>query len=183
VLDRATAQAGRAQAQSPAIAHDEQPREPQLHQKTVFVARPGAIANLVHQPGWENALGEAIRVQAQETARLAEAIGTAQRVDSAAARAADLLLQGFERSLSEAERKQITFYFSLGTQNHDLRGLMLDGETSVIVSGFQASSGLVDLFYLMARTTWIQSDSEIDRLVPKPRGLVARFARFLRSVM
>jgi hypothetical protein len=183
VLDRATAQAGRTQAQSPAIAHDEQPREPQLHQKTVFIARPGAIANLVHQPGWENTLGEAIRLQAQETARLAEAIGTAQRVDSATARAADLLLQGFERSLSEAERKQITFYFSLGTQNHDLRGLMLDGETSVIVSGFQASSGLVDLFYLMARTTWIQSDSEIDRLVPAPRGLLARFARFLQSVM
>jgi hypothetical protein len=183
VLDQATAQAGRAQAQSPAIAHDEQPREPQLHQKTVFIARPGALATLVQQPGWENTLGQAIRVQAQETARLAEAIGTSQRVDSAAARATDLLLQGFERSLSQAERKQITFYFSLGTQNHDPRGLMLDGEASVIVSGFQASSGLVDLFYLMARTTWIQRDAEIDRLVPAPRGLYARLAHFIRFAM
>ena len=33
------------------------------------------------QPGWENALGQAIRVQSQETARLAEAIGTAAHID------------------------------------------------------------------------------------------------------
>lgn len=183
VLDRATEQAGRAQAQAPAIAHDEAPRDPQLHQKTVFIARPGAIAALVHQPGWENALGQAIRVQSQESVRLAEAIGATPRIDSAAARAADLLLQGFERSLSEAERKQITFYFSLGTQNHDPRGLMLDGETSMIVSGFQASSGLVDLFYLMARTMWIENDTEIDRLVPAPPGLAARLAHLIRFAM
>ena len=183
VLDQATSRAGRAQAASPAIAHDEQPREPQLHQKTVFIARPGAIAALVHQPGWENTLGEAIRIQSQETTKLAEAIGTVQRVDSAAAREADLLLQGYERSLTPAERKQISFYFSLGTQNHDWRGLMLDGEASLIVSGFQASSGLVDLFYLMARTTWIEGDSEIDRLVPAPRGLFARLAHLIRFAM
>lgn len=183
VLDRATAEAGRAQAQGPAIAHDEEPREPQLHQKTVFIARPGALAALVHQPGWENPLGNAIRVQSEETTRLAEAIGTAQRVDSAAARTGDLLLQGFERSLSPAERKQITFYFSLGTQNHDPRGLMLDGEASLIVSGFQASAGLVDLFYLMARTTWIERDADIDRLVPAPRGLAARIAHLIRFTM
>jgi hypothetical protein len=183
VLDRATAQAGRAQAEEPSIAQDEKPREPQLHQKTVFIARPGAIAALVHQPGWEDALGQAIRVQSQETTKLAETNGTAQRVDGAAPRATDSLLQRFERSLSEAERKQISFYFSLGTQNHDPRGLMLDGEASVIVSGFQASAGLVDLFYLMARTTWIERDSDIDRLVPAPRGLLARVAHLIRFAM
>jgi len=183
VLDRATQQAGRAQARAPAIARDETPREPQLHQKTVFIARPGAIAALVHQPGWENILGRSIRAQSQESTRLAEAIGTAERVDTAAARAADLLLEGYERSLSESERKQISFYFSLGTQNHDPRGLMLDGEATVIASGFQASAGLVDLFYLMARTTWIDRDSEIDRLVPAPRSMLARLAHLIRFVM
>src|SRR5205814_8127969 len=144
---------------------------------------PGAIAALVHQRGWENALGQAIRVQSQETARLAEAIGATPRIDTAPARVAELLLQRFERALSEAERKQITYYFSLGTQNHDPRGLMLDAETSMIVSGFQASSGLVDLFYLMARTTWIERDAEIDRLVPARRGLAARLAGLIRFAM
>jgi phosphatidylserine/phosphatidylglycerophosphate/cardiolipin synthase-like enzyme len=183
VLDRATAQAGQAQAEAPAIAHDEKPREPQLHQKTVFIARPGAIAALVQQPGWEDALGQAIRAQSRETTRLAEGNGSVQRADGAPPRVADSLLQRYERSLSEAERKQISFYFSLGTQNHDPRGLMLDGEATVIVSGFQASAGLVDLFYLMARTTWIEREADIDRLVPAPHGLLARMAHLLRFAM
>jgi hypothetical protein len=53
----------------------------------------------------------------------------------------------------------------------------------VIVSGFAASSGLVDLFYLMSRTTWISSNADIDRLMPPPRGLLARLAHLIRYAM
>jgi hypothetical protein len=60
---------------------------------------------------------------------------------------------------------------------------MLDGEATVIVSGFQASAGLVDLFYLMARTTWIEREADIDRLVPAPRGLLTRVAQLIRFAM
>jgi hypothetical protein len=184
VLDHATAQAGRSDGGATTIAQDEKPREPQLHQKTQLIARPGAIAALVRQPGWADILAQAMRVQSRETARLAEAIGAVPPgADSAAVRAADALLQGYERSLSEAERKRITFYFSLGSQNHDWRGIMLDGEVSVIVSGFQGSAGLVDLFYLMARSTWIETDADIDRLVPPPHGLLARLAHLIRFTM
>jgi len=154
VLDRATAQASQADSSATRLAQDEVPRAPQLHQKTQLIARPGAIAALVRQPGWENVLAQSMHDQARQTVRLADAIGAPlPPVDTAAARAADALLQGYERSLGEADRKRLSFYFSLGSQNHDPRGLMLDGEASVIVSGFDASAGLVDLFYLMARTT------------------------------
>src|SRR5262249_4529351 len=57
------------------LAHDPKPREPQLHQKSQLIARPGAIANLVKQPGWDVALAQAIRVQAQQTAQFAEQLG------------------------------------------------------------------------------------------------------------
>src|SRR5205807_10527808 len=113
VLERATAQADQTAAAAAAIARDEKPREPQLHQKTQLIARPGAIAALVRQPGWEDILAETMRAQARETAKLADAIGVAQpAADSAAVRAADALLQGYERSMSEADRKRISFYIS-----------------------------------------------------------------------
>jgi hypothetical protein len=35
----------------------------------------------------------------------------------------------------------------------------------------------------MARTTWIERDSDIDRLVPAPRGLLARVAHLIRFAM
>jgi phosphatidylserine/phosphatidylglycerophosphate/cardiolipin synthase-like enzyme len=183
-LDRASTQTTPATDDEAALARDEAPREPQLHQKTTLVARPGAIAALVRQPGWESVLAGTMRAQARETARLADALSTAQPpADTSAVRAADALLQGYEHSLSDADRRRLSFYFAVGSQNHDPRGLMLDGEASVVVSGFDASVGLVDLFYLMARSTWIERDAEVDRLVPRPSGLMERVAHLIRFVM
>jgi hypothetical protein len=184
ILDRATTAASEVDASRPPLAVDDKPRAPQLHQKTQFIARPGAIAALVGQPGWEVALARALRMQAEETVRLSDAIGSeSPPADGAMVRTTDMLLEGYERSLSKDERKRISFFLTLGSLNHDPRGLMLDGEATVIVSGFQASAGLVDLFYLMARTTWVEKDSEIDRLVPPFDGLLSRLARLMRDIM
>jgi phosphatidylserine/phosphatidylglycerophosphate/cardiolipin synthase-like enzyme len=182
-LDRATAQEANAERAS-ILARDETPREPQLHQKTVLIARPGAIATLVREPGWAGVLAQTLRDQARETVRLADAISAKTPApDTAAARAAGELLQSYERSLSDADRKRLSFYFLAGSQNHDDRGLALDAETSLIVSGFDASVGLVDLFYLMARSTWIDSDAQIDRFVPAPPSLMAWLGKLLRLAM
>ena len=77
----------------------------------------------------------------------------------------------------------MSFYFSLGSQNQDPRGIMQDGEASVIVSGLHAATGLVDLYYIMARSTWIQERAQLEELLPRPRGLKARIARIIRLVL
>ena len=184
VLSRATARSATADNAATSKAQDEVPRPPQLHQKTQLIARPGAISALLRQPGWEAILAQTMRDQSQQTTRLADALGSpTPPADTAAVRAADARLQGYERSLSEADRKRLSFYFSLGSQNQDPRGIMQDGELSVIVSGFDASVGLVDLFYLMARTTWIDREVDIDRLVPAPSRFMARLAQLVRFAM
>jgi hypothetical protein len=166
------------------IAHDERPRWPMLHQKTQLIARPGAIAALVRQPGWDETIARAMQVQSQQTARFADQLGwTTPDVDSAATLASDALIRGYERSLSPADRKAVSFYFSIGSQNQDPRGLMLDGEASVIVSGLHAAAGLVDLYYLMARSTWVQDKAELDRLVPAPGGITRMIARMIRNTL
>lgn len=90
------------------------------------------------------------------------------------------MLRGFESALSEAERKSVSFYFSLGTQNQDPRGLMLDGEATILVSGFHAAEGVVDLYHLMARSTWVESAAEIDRLLPQPGRITRMLSRWFR---
>src|SRR6185369_14008404 len=105
------------------IAKDEKPREPQLHQKTQLIARPGALAALVRQPGWDDVLAQVMRTQSGQTTKLADQLGyTAPDVDSSATRGNDALLRGFEQGRSDADRKAVSFYFSLGTQNQDPRG-------------------------------------------------------------
>jgi hypothetical protein len=184
VLNSANSAAGRTDAAATAIASNVNAAIPLLHQKTQFIARPGAIAALVRQPGWDRILAQAIRVQSRATGKLAADVENDHaEPDSAAAQAADSLLQRYQRSIPAAERDRMSFYFAAGSQNHDPRGLMLDGEASVIVSGFPASAGLVDLFYLMSRTTWVRSEADIDRLLPQPRGLLAKLAHFIRFAM
>lgn len=181
VLNRATAKTETDGKEAASIAHDERPRAPQLHQKTQLIARPGAIAALVRQPGWDDLLAHAMAVQSQQTAKFADQLGwTTPDVDSAATSSADAMLRGYEQALTDAERKAVSFYFSLGSQNMDPRGIMQDGEASLVVSGVHAATGLVDLYYIMARSTWIEQSAELDKLLPPPRGLMAKIAKLIR---
>jgi hypothetical protein len=184
VLDDASMQTADHGSNGNALARDEKWREPQLHQKTQLFAQPGAIAALVRQPGWADVLARGMRAQAEQTARFAEQLEwTTPDVETEAMQRTDALLRTYEASRSPAERRRVSFYFSLGTQNQDTRGIMIDGEASVIVSGYHAAAGLVDLFYLMARTTWITTPAEIDRHLPPPGGLVRRLAHAVRAIL
>ncbi len=162
------------------MAHDLRPRPQQLHQKTQLLARPGAIAAFVRQPGWEDVLARAMASQSEQTARLAEQLGDeTPNLETAAARSTDALFLGYQRGVPEAERKRVSFYYLLGTQNQDPRGLMLDGEATLVVSGIPAAGGLVDLYYLMARSTWITTPEELNRLLPPPSSLMRRLAKLV----
>jgi hypothetical protein len=166
------------------ITRDEKPRPPQPHRKTQVIARAGAIAALLRQPGWDEILADAMRVQARQTATFAEQLGAARpAVDTAATRRADEMMRSYEASIPEAERKQVSFYFAEGSHNMDDRGLMSDGEATLIVSGPQASAGLADLFYMMARTTWLDRAADLEPLLPRPSSLMSKFAYWIRAAL
>jgi len=166
------------------LAKDEKPHPPQPHRKTQVIARSSAIAALLRQPGWDDILADAMRVQSQQTASFAQQLGAPQpAVDTAATRRADQMMRGYEESIPEAERRRVSFYFAEGSHNMDDRGLVSDGEATLIVSGPQASAGLVDLFYMMARTTWIDRPAELGELLPRRASIIHRFADWIRAVL
>jgi len=184
VLERAATQTEADGRDATALAEDERPRPPQLHQKTQLIARPGAIAALVRQPGWEDVIARAMRVQSGQTARFAEQLGwMTPDVEVEATRSADALLRGYEQALTEADRRRVSFYFTVGMQNQDPRAMLLDGEATVVVSGFHAATGLVDLYFVMARSTWIDTRAELDQLLPPRRRLIRRVARLVRLAL
>jgi hypothetical protein len=184
VLERAATETESDGRDATALAKDERPRPPQLHQKTQLIARPGAIAALVRQPGWDDLIARAMRVQSQQSARLAEQLGyVTPELETEATRSGDALLRGFEQALPEAERRRVSFYFTVGNQNQDPRGMVLDGEATVVVSGFHGAAGLVDLYFIMARSTWITTQAELDRLLPPRGGLMRRVARLIRIAL
>jgi hypothetical protein len=184
VLNHAEAQTATDSHEATDIAQDERARPPQLHQKTQVIARPGAIAALVRQPGWDVVLARSMEARAQQTARFAQQLGyTTPDVDTLATRSTDSMLRRYELAIPEAERKRVSFYFTLGTHNEDPRGMMLDGEATIVVSGLPAAAGLVDTYYLMARSTWVTTPAELDRLLPPPSGFWRRVAELVRTAL
>jgi len=166
------------------IAKDEKEHPPQPHRKTQVIARGEAIAALLRQPGWDQILADAMAVQSSQTATFAEQLGRAQpATDTAAMRRVGEMMKRYEASIPEAERKRVSFYFTEGSHNMDDRGLMSDGEAMLIVSGPQASTGLADLFYMMARTTWVDRPAELDQLLPPQSSIIHRFAHWIRAVL
>jgi hypothetical protein len=184
ILERATTQTAASGEDAIDLAREEYARPPMLHQKTQLIARPGAIEALVRQPGWDAVLARAMRVQSQQTARVFEQLGrVTPDVEDGAIRSTDALLRGYELAVPEADRRRVSFYFTLGSQNEDPRGLMQDGETTVVVSGFHAAAGLVDLYFMMARSTWIDAKPELDHHLPPRNGLTPRLARLIRAAL
>jgi phosphatidylserine/phosphatidylglycerophosphate/cardiolipin synthase-like enzyme len=184
VLDRVEREIASDGRDATDLAKDEKPHPPQPHRKTQLVARSDAIVALLRQPGWDDILADAMRVQSRQTASFAQQLGNAQpAVDTAATRRADQMMRSYEASIPEAERRRVSFYFAEGSHNMDDRGLMSDGEATLIVSGPQASAGLVDLFYMMARTTWIDRPAELELLLPRRASTIHRFARWIRAAL
>jgi phosphatidylserine/phosphatidylglycerophosphate/cardiolipin synthase-like enzyme len=184
VLDKVERQITSDDRDATQLAKGEKPHPPQPHRKTQVVARPEAIAALLRQPGWDDMLADAMRVQSEQTVTFGEQLRAAHpAVDTAATRRVDEMMRGYEASIPEAERKRVSFYFAEGSQNMDQRGLMSDGEAMLIVSGPQASAGLVDLFYMMARTTWIDRPAQLEQLLPKQSSMITRFARWVRATL
>lgn len=54
----------------------------------------------------------------------------------------------------------------MGSKNQNPRSAHLDGETSFIVSGPWSYFGYVDFMFVMAATTWIESQAELTESLP-----------------
>jgi hypothetical protein len=63
-------------------------------------------------------------VRAEQTSRFAEQLGyTTPDVDTTATRSTDAMRRGYERSLSEADRRRVSFYFKSRQRRSDLSAL------------------------------------------------------------
>ncbi|MBL8982059.1 MAG: hypothetical protein JNL26_07735 [Gemmatimonadetes bacterium] len=163
-----------------ALAEDALLRLPQLHQKTQFFATREAIGRLVMLPEWRDIF---LRVFATRI-RQASAVR-----DTAGAEVAARAYMGVGLTMIEKYRSAIPepgkdiFYLSLGSQNQDPRGMWLDGEATLLVSGVGAVVAVPDFFYLLARSTWVTRLDQLRRFYPPVDNLRRRLGRMIRYAL
>jgi hypothetical protein len=183
VFDSAPAVLQRAGYKPFVLGRDAAPRLPQLHRKTQFFADSAALARLAIRPEWRGVVIKAI-IQRAEQARRGTKTGLYDDTLSTAA-VEDImkLLGAYSASRPSADSARMTFYLTVGTQNEDPRGQLLDGEAVFVLSGMSAAVGLVDFYSLLARSTWIETKEELDKLIPPYKTWQRRLGRFARLVL
>jgi len=165
------------------LGRDEAPRLPQLHRKTQFFADSAALARLTSRPEWRDVAIQAIIERAEQARRGVKTGLYDDTISTATVEAVTKLLRAYFASRPSADSARMTFYLTVGTQNEDPRGQLLDGEAVFVLSGMSAAIGLVDLYSLLARSTWIETEEELDKLIPPYKTWQRRLGRFARLVL
>jgi phosphatidylserine/phosphatidylglycerophosphate/cardiolipin synthase-like enzyme len=183
VLDSAPAVLERAGYRPFVLGRDETPRLPQLHRKTQFVADSAALARLAARPEWREVAIQTIIARARQAQRGTKTGLYDDTLTTAATVAVANLLHAYLASRPPEDSARLTFYFTVGTQNQDPRGMLLDAEAVFVVSGMSGAVGLFDLYSLLARSTWIETEQDLDRLLPPYKKWQRRLGRFARLVL
>jgi phosphatidylserine/phosphatidylglycerophosphate/cardiolipin synthase-like enzyme len=183
VFDGAPALLERAGYKPFVLGHDEAPRLPQLHRKTQFFADSAALTRLTSRPEWRDVVIRTVIERAEQARRGIKTGLYDDTASTATVEAVQKLLKAYGASRPRADSARMTFYLTVGTQNEDPRGQLLDGEAVFVLSGMSAAVGLIDLYSLMARSTWIETEEELDQLIPPYKTWQRRLGRFARLVL
>ena len=87
------------------------------------------------------------------------------------------------RDLPEPVREKAILYMTVGSLNKDARGMMTDGEVLQVTAGAWAMWAVADMWMLTGSTTWIESQEELDRLLPPYKQWQRRVGRWVRKVI
>jgi hypothetical protein len=183
VFDSAPAVLRRAGYKPFALGRDEIPRLPQLHRKTQFFADSAALVRLTSRPEWRDVVIRAMIERAEQARRGLKTGLYDDTMSTATVAAVTKLLEAYAASRPRADSARMTFYLTVGTQNEDPRGQLLDGEAVFVLSGMSGAVGLVDLYSLMARSTWVETEEELNQLIPPYKTWQKRLGRFARLVL
>jgi hypothetical protein len=156
------------------------PREvPKLHLKASFFASRDAWDLLIRRPELTTVLQAYLAQMLRQAPDSADAQATASALTEASA----AMMASFQASLTEEQRRQLVYYLMVGSANQDYRSMFMDGEASVLLSGWSGVVSLIDFALLMNLSVWIDDLEMLDALVPPPSGFQRGAARWLRPLM
>ena len=93
------------------------------------------------------------------------------------------LVEDLVADATPEEREKIAYYFTVGSVNHDYRSMVLNAETMIIATQWQALSGFLDFLLLPGLCEWVRTQEEIDALLPPPSSLHRAMSNFLRILL
>jgi len=162
------------------LPEDARARAPKMHRKTQLFATRDALAALARDPRMQQVIANQVSFVVKE--------GVAFDPEGLAAAGVDLqplfapYLEAF-RDLPADVRERAVLYMTVGSLNKDARGMMTDGESLQVTAGPWAMWAISDMWMLTGSTTWLESQEQLDRLLPPYKQWQRRMARWVRKVI
>jgi phosphatidylserine/phosphatidylglycerophosphate/cardiolipin synthase-like enzyme len=75
------------------------------------------------------------------------------------------------------------YYLLIGSANEDYRSMLMDGEATVLLSGWSGVVGLIDFSLIVNLSVWIDDLEMLDALIPPPTPLQRTLARRVRFAL
>jgi hypothetical protein len=156
---------------------DAQQRAPKLHRKTQLFISRDALEALLRDERVQQVIADQLRFNARE--------GIFVDPDEQRADLGKLFLPYLAafRDLPPDVRRRALLYMTVGSLNKDARGMMTDGEVLQVTAGPWAIWAVSDMWMLTGATTWIESQEELDRLLPPYKQWQRRVGRWIRKVL
>ncbi len=155
------------------------PLMPKLHLKANFFASREGWDSLVARPEMAPLLqayiAQLLHADPQEfDVRVAA---------EALAQASDHLESSYRAYLAPEKRERVMYYLMIGSANEDYRSMLMDGEASVLLSGWSGVVGLIDFSLIASLSVWIDDLEMLDALLPPPSDFQRSLARRLRYAL
>jgi hypothetical protein len=159
------------------IAEGTREGRPKMHRKTQLFATRRALRAIMPFPEAAESLRAQLVARARATADPASVFGQEDPLDMGRP-----LLDGLSRT-PPAGAENALYYLTVGSKNQDPRSAFLDGETSLVVSGPYALASYSDFLFLVAATTWVESEAELTKLIPIEEEKARKIGRLISKVL
>jgi hypothetical protein len=155
---------------------------PKLHIKAQLMASREGWDHLLAQPEWATILAQYFRGRAAHVSE-DDSYVDFHELSRELAPTFERLQARFFGNMDPETRSDVEYYLLAGSHNQDYRSMIMDGEVELLISGFGAVVGLEDFLLLPGLSDWIETEEELQALLPRPSNFRRRIARFIRSAL
>ncbi|HEU4641138.1 MAG TPA: hypothetical protein VFS44_01700 [Gemmatimonadaceae bacterium] len=134
---------------------------PKLHLKTQLFASASALRTMLALPEWDSVL------TAYAVARVASSRAPSRRLPPAFSVGMLAPLDRAPAARASAAHRGEVLYLTVGSHNEDDLSRTHNGEVLCLVAGRATLTAAFDFVYLVASASWVDSVSDLDRLLPR----------------